>query len=158
MVNLLTIENVTLLIALWGAILATYKVISDYSKNARKIRVRIFYGILTQGNAGLPRTIQITAQNIGNRTVTLTSAGYILPDKKYISIIVPHGSIELPHTLDEGKQCSIWQTQKELAEDLKEHGYSGKIKLTGYYGSAIGKTWKSKPTDFDIEETLALKE
>lgn len=70
----------------------------------------------------------------------------------------PRSNVKFPYTLSEGKECSIWETQKELATDLKNNGYSGKIKLRGYYRSAVGKIFKSKPINFDIEKTLAENE
>ena len=158
MENLLTIENITLFIAIWGAGLSTYKVVSDYSKNARKLQVHIVYGLLTQGNIVGPRTISISAQNTGYRDITLSSMGFILPDKKYILIVEPQSNVRFPYTLSEGKECSVWKTQKELAIELKKNGYSGKIKLRGYYRSAVGKIFNSKATTFDIEKTLAQNE
>jgi hypothetical protein len=49
----------------------------------------------------------------------------------------------------------VRKIQRELAQELTNHGYSGKVKLIGYYRSAIGTIFKSKPMDFDVEATLA---
>ena len=152
--NLITKENITLLIAIWGALLATYKVLSDYLKNVRKLKVQVVYGFITQRRGVGPNVITITAINTGYREITLNSMGFILPDKKIILIIEPQSNVKFPYTLSEGKQCCVWQTQKELAEDLRNNGYSGKIRLRGYYRSATGDTFKSKPIDFDIESAL----
>jgi hypothetical protein len=158
MENLFTIENITLFIAIWGAVLSTYKIASDYSKNARKLRVYLAYGFYARGNIVGPSTISLSAQNTGNRDITLNSMGFILPDKKFIMIVEPQSNVKFPYTLSEGKECSVWRIQKELAIELKNHGYSGKIELRGYYRSAIGKLYESKPIDFDIEMTLAKNE
>lgn len=152
--DLITRENITLLIAIWGALLATYKVISDYLKNVRKLKVEVAYGFITRRRSVGPNTITITAINTGHREITLNSMGFILPDKKFLLMIEAQSDVRFPYTLSEGKQCNVWQTQKELAEDLKNNGYSGKIKLRGYYRSATGDTFKSKPIDFDIELAL----
>src|SRR3990170_8101743 len=103
MENLLTIENITLLIAFWGAILSTVKVVFDYSKSARKLRVYLAYGFFTQGSSVGPRTISISAQNIGHRDITLNSMGFILQDKKCVLIIEPQSNVRFPYTLSEGK-------------------------------------------------------
>lgn len=153
--DFITKENITLLIAIWGALLATYKLLSDYRKSIRKLKVEVSYGFFTLREGGVGSTvITITAINAGYREITLNSMGYILPDKKYVVIIEPQGNVRFPYTLSEGKQCNVWQTQKELAEDLRNNGYSGKIRLRGYYRSATGDTFKSKPIDFDIESAL----
>ena len=153
--DLITKENITLIIAIWGALLATYKVLSDYRKTTRKLKVEVSYGFFTLRDGGVGSTvITITAINTGYREITLNSMGHILPDKKHILIIEPQSTVRFPYTLSEGRQCFVWQTQRELAEDLRNNGYSGKIKLRGYYRSATGDTFKSKPIDFDIESTL----
>jgi sRNA-binding regulator protein Hfq len=156
--NLFTFENITLLIALWGAVLSTAKVLYDYSRNICRLKVYLAYGFLTQGNIVGPDTISISAMNIGYRDVTLNSMGFILPDEKYIMIIEPQSNVKFPYTLSEGKECSVSKMQKQLAKELRKHGYSGKIKLRGYYRSAIGTIFKSKPVDFDIEKALAETE
>lgn len=156
--DLLSLENITLFIALWGALLSTYKVLSDYSKNKRKLKVKIAYGFMVHGTDVGPNTISISAINIGFRDITLNSMGFILPDKKFSTIIEPQSNVKFPYTLSEGTECTVWKTQRQLAVELKENGYSGKIKLRGYYRSATGTTFRSKPIDFDIEYTLAKNE
>ena len=156
--NLFTFESITLLIALWGAVLSTAKVLYDYSRNIRRLKVYLAYGFLTQGNIVGPNIISISVMNVGYRDVTLNSMGFILPDKHYIMIIEPQSNVKFPYTLSEGKECSVWKIQKQLAEELKKHGYVGKIKLIGYYRSAIGTIFKSEPIDFDVEKALAESE
>lgn len=160
MENLFTVTNITLFIALWGAFLSTAKVLFDYSKNIRKLKVQIAYGFLRE-IVGSKMGISIIAMNVGYRDVTLNSVGYILPDKKYL-MSDPQSdvksNVKFPCTLSEEKECTVWETQRQLAIALKENGYSGKIKLRGYYGSAIGTVFKSKPVEFNIEKTLAKTE
>lgn len=156
--DLITKENITLLVAIWAALLATYKVLSDYLRNVRKLKVQVAYGFITRRRGAGPTVITITAINTGYREITLNSMGFILPDKKISLIIEPQSNVKFPYTLSEGKQCYVWQTQKELAEDLRDNGYSGKIRLRGYYRSATGDTFKSKPIDFDTESAMATVE
>lgn len=156
--DLFTIENITLFIALWGAVLSTLKVLSDYLKDVRKLKVYLAYGFLTQGRSIGPATIIINAINTGHRDMTLSSMGFILPDNNFLFIVEPQSNVRFPYTLSEGRQCSVWKTQKELAEELRKNGYSGKIKLRGYYRSETEKTFKSKPIDFAIEEIIAKNE
>jgi len=159
LLDLITKENITLLIALWGALLATYKILSDYRKSIRRLKVEVSYGFFTLREGGVGSTvITITAINTGHREITLNSMGYILPDNKYSVIIEPQSNVRFPYTLSEGKQCNVWRTQRDLAEELKDHGYSGKIRLRGYYRSATGETIKSKAIDFDIESALTTRE
>lgn len=152
------IQNITLLIALWGAILSTYKLLSDRNKTKRTLKVEVSYGFMTLENDVGPNTISLTAINTGYRPITLTSVGYLLPDKKTMFIVEPQSNVKFPYTLLEGNQCSVWKIQKKMALELKENGYSGTIKIRGYYRSAIGNLYKSKPIKFDIEKALTYSE
>jgi len=155
--DLLNKENTTLLLAVWGALLSTYKVVSDYRKNFRRIKVVLSSGFHNQGNNVGPSVITSRAVNMGSREVTLNSMGYILPDGKKAIIIEPQSNVIFPHSLSEGKDCYVWKDQRKWAEELRNHGYSGRIKIRGYYGSNTGEIFKSEPIDFDIESALSSK-
>lgn len=66
MENLFTITNITLFIALWGAILLTIKVLSDYRVNTRKLEVKILNSFISQGNITRPLMLSIDAINSGS--------------------------------------------------------------------------------------------
>jgi len=147
-------ENLTLFIAVWGAGLSTYKAVSDYRKNVRRVKVELSYGFISQANILGPMLIILSAANVGNREVILNSMGYLLPDGKRSVTIEPQSDVRFPYALSEGKKCLVWKEQRRFAEELSKHGYSGKIKIRGYYQSATGEMFKSKPFDFDIESAL----
>jgi len=152
--ELVTIENITLFLALWGAGLSTYKVISDHRKSVRKLKVNITFGFRIKRRSTGPSVVILSAINMRNRDVTLNSMGFILPDKRYLLIVEPQSNVSFPYTLNEGKECSVWQTQKEFAEELETYGFSGKIKLKGYFKSATGKTYESKKISFNTESIM----
>ncbi len=79
--SFLTRQDITLAIALWGAALSTYKLISDYRKNVRNIKVEIGFGFLDLVTGVGPNIITIQAINTGYRNVTLSSVGLIINDK-----------------------------------------------------------------------------
>ena len=150
---------ITLVIASYGAILSTYSVWSKRKEQRREPKVSLRYGVRLNpilGHRSPPRLI-IRAVNSEKETVTLTSMGLILPrrDNNLFSPYVPNSDVSFPHDLLGGKNCDVWFETKELAENLKREGFSGKIKLKGYYGDAIGRMYKSKSINFDIDETHA---
>jgi hypothetical protein len=150
--DLLTRENITLAIALWGAVLATYKVISDYRKNVRNIKVEVSYGFVSMGNRVGPNILNIQAINTGYRDVTLNSVGLILNNKGQLIIMDPQGNVQLPHTLEGGKSCIIYKEQSNLSQQLKKNGLSGEVTIKGFYTSATGKVYKSKSIKFNTEK------
>lgn len=151
-------DIITLLIALYGAILSTYKVVFDYLRESRRLKVEVSYGFLSWGNNVGPEMLVISAINNGFKDITLNSVGFILPDKTRVHITEPQSNVKFPYTISGGNNCIVWKPQKQFAIELKKNGYSGKIRLRGYYQSATGKIYKSKPIDFDIESALAKSE
>lgn len=155
LIELLNKDNIILLLAVWGALLSTYKVVSDYRKNTHRIKVELSYEYHNQGKNVGPSVITSRAVNMGSREVTLNSMGYILPDGKKVVLIEPESNVSFPHSLSEGKDCYFWVEQRKCAEELRKLGYSGKIKIIGFYGSNTGEILKSEPIDFDIKSTLS---
>jgi len=149
-------ENYTLIIAVYGASLATCKFVYDYWKGRREIRVKLNYSrekTMYDDEVG-PEILAISAVNTGYRSVILDGAGYILPDKTCVHFDDPlrlsRMNVKFPKTLSEGQRCNVWIELKDLGQQLRERGLSGKVKLRGYYRSTVGKTYRSKPKEFTI--------
>jgi hypothetical protein len=144
---------ITLIIAVYGALLSTYSVWASKQEKKREIKVQLSYGFHTL--LGEPKPVLvISALNTGHKRVTLNSTGLILPskDKKYLMFLRPDGNVNFPYDLQEGQNCDVWITTEELAQDLKQRGFSGKIGLKGYYRDAIDVEYTSKSLKFDIEK------
>jgi hypothetical protein len=162
------VQVITLFIALWGAGLSTVKVLFDYHTNRRTLKVDIAYGHGTSEKDGnIVKTLSLIAVNNGSRKVVLDSAGYYLPNKKIFDcsadLFLPKkaipsfsgkvsdlaGEVKFPLTLAEAERYQIVKSQKRFALRLQSNGYSGRIKLRGYYRSSTGKVYKSKAVYFD---------
>jgi hypothetical protein len=148
------IQGVTLFIAVWGAFLSTYKILSDRKSSKRNVTVKVTTGIISQGCAPHPFIINISAINMGLRDVTLKSVGFLLPNGKEPIIMAQNTTIRFPYTLPEGNECTVSKFRFKLAKELKQNGFSGKVKLRGYYQGATGEYYKSKPHAFDIDSPL----
>ena len=143
---------ITLLIATYGAVLSTYSAWTARQEHKREIKAQLAYGMVREGYPPTVSTVLIiSALNPGEKTVTLSSTGLILPNKKHLAFLEPR-NLQLPHDLPDGKSCSTYIDTKELAEELRKQGYSGKVKLIGYYGDALGERHKSKSLRFDIDK------
>lgn len=143
-------DSITLFIALWGAILATIKVLYDHQMKSRKIKVKISYGVISFPQ-GVSKVILVEAINNGYVDVTLTSTGVILPNKISAYFLSPLNNVQLPSTLSQGKSYTVWREIGEFSQELRRNGYSGKIKLKGFYRTATGEVFKSKGLSFEIE-------
>ncbi len=146
---------ITLIIAVYGAMLSTYTVWNARQERKREIKVKMTYGFIKSPITGVsPLMLMLTAMNTGRKTVSITNMGFILPnkDREYLILLQPQSNVTFPYDLAEGKSCQVWDTAKELAEDLIREGYSGRISLKGYYKDAIGNEYRSKPMKFSIEK------
>ena len=144
---------ITLIIAIYGAVLSTYSVLISKQQYKREIKVVLSYGFIRNPLSQVsPTMLFIAAHNTGEKTITLTSMGLLLPNKKYLNFLRPDSNVSFPHELLAGKDCNVWVTTKELAEDLKREGLSGKVSLKGFYRDAIGGDYRSKSIKFNIDK------
>lgn len=157
--DLTTISAVVTVVAtIAGGIFGVYKLISEREEKKRQIKVRLSLGVIDENHhLSLIPVLFLEAINPGNRTVTLNIAGCILPkrknkDKENLKIYFPRspGEIEFPYELHEGKNCVVWRELQDFAQGLMKQGYSGKIKIIGFYKDALDAVYKSKPIKFDV--------
>ena len=147
-------DLITALVAVYGAALSTWTHIARHREKQRRIVVTVSVGFLVFERVGPgPTALFITASNPGSRTVSLNSPGILLPNQR--KLVFPFGfasDASFPCDLREGKSCQMWISTEELADDLKNQGFSGKIKLRGYYRDALGALHKSRPYEFEIDK------
>jgi len=95
----------------------------------------------------------VSAANTGGRDVSLSSAGFILPDSRNFMLLETPGLV-LPHRLQEGANCGFWLDPRGVAVNLKQNGLGGKVRIVGYFTDTLGKKYRSEPTEFDIDSNL----
>lgn len=145
-------DIVTALVAVYGAGLATYNLIAHLRGTKARVKVKISQGFVTDplGRPSEPMII-LSALNVGQKAVTLCSQGFLLPNGMKWVFPNPLSNVRFPYELLPGKSCQIWTEAARLARDLNAQGYSGKVKLVGFYRDQIDTTYKSKPYEFDVE-------
>jgi hypothetical protein len=147
---------VTAAVALYGAILSTYNVVSDWKSKKRSVTVKTSRGLLLtpMPEQNPPLMLFLTATNPGFRPVTLTSLGFVFPNKFQGVIPNPFGDARLPHELKEGNHCTFWADPRDLAEKLRRNGFSGQIKLRAFFDDGLGVRHTSKKFRFDVNAEL----
>jgi len=146
----------TLILAAYGAGLATVQAILRIAERRRRVNVTVAWGLGVSG--GMPEgsaLFVVSATNPGVRDVTLSSAGFILPDKRSFLLLQTPG-LALPHRLEEGANCGFWLDPRGVAVNLKYEGLGGKVSVVGYFGDTVGRVYKSEPTEFDIDSNLPV--
>jgi len=72
------------LVALYGAVLSTYTLLSNRSDRRRHVKVDLSMGFLTFPDRLSSHMLLVTASNPGNRPVTVCGVGINLPNKKHL--------------------------------------------------------------------------
>jgi hypothetical protein len=145
-------------VAVYGALLSTWNALSTQWEKRRRLAVKISYGCETYGPQLGPYSIIVTALNKGTPSMTLSGAGIRLPDGRDTAYLGQSGNARFPHELESGKSCLICLPVQSFAQQLKTAGFSGNVRLAGYYRDALDKTYLSKEFDFDVEEGMKFKD
>lgn len=135
---------VTAIVAIYGAVLSTYNLVVTRRDKLRGVTVQLRFGFMPIGPDLGAQMLFIEASNPGHRPVQLTSVGLLLPDRRTIAWMQPQASRPLPAELSEGQSCSAWMPLEEVEQQLRRHGYKGKLKVRGFYDDALGKRHYSR--------------
>ncbi|NIN66193.1 MAG: hypothetical protein GTO63_16165 [Anaerolineae bacterium] len=145
----------TAIVALYGAVLSTCTaVVSGYLAYCRwrekrpDIRVSISMGVRYD-----TEYVFVDASNPGERAVVIRSKGFFLPKRKERFVPRDYGAdfvepCEL--LLEHSRQWRV--AASSLADELRSMGLSGEVQLVGFYEDQVGRTYKSKPFKFDVDE------
>jgi hypothetical protein len=148
----LLIALFSLLVAAYAAILSTVNFIVQRRDKMGRVEVTINAGIvgLAPGVAS-DADLLLEAKNAAHRTVVLTMPGLILPDGREMFFLYPQSHVSFPHEFKPEYACSIWTDMKKLARQLRSEGFSGTIKLIGFYKDAVGRKHKIRPYKLNLD-------
>ena len=98
--------------------------------------------------------LALEGMNIGDRTITLSSWGFELPDNTYLTdpFLAAIFPIKFPHKIQPGENILVGFEYGELAHNLIIGIYSGKICFVGFYRDQIGHKWTVRSEPFDTDE------
>jgi hypothetical protein len=147
-------EAVTAIVAVLGLLLSIYNFYAERKDKKRQVEVRLVVGILgRETGTPTPPSLIIGVTNTGFRTVHITLAGIILPNKERVSLVVgPDAAMSYPQELTEGESRTFLMPLREVSELLRKHGLSGKVKLRGFCTDTLQKEYTSKLLRFNMEE------
>ena len=141
---------VTTAVAGYGAALSTFNAYVAARRLRRQVSVTMSYGFLTNGPSLSDEMLFVSASNPGQRPITLTSVGLLLPDGRRMLLPVPEGTQQLPVQLSEGTNCKHWIGAQDVIRELRRTGFSGTAAVRGFYQDATDVYHNSKPFDIDL--------
>ena len=145
------VVSITALVALYGAVLSTYTLISSRRDKRRRVKVELAEGFLT--TEADPRTTMlfIRISNPGHIPVTLQRPGIQLPNgATWVSRSQPTDA-HFPHELRPGQARAVWTPLAVFANQLKGEGFSGEVNLVGFCRDAMGTIHRGKRWKFDVD-------
>jgi hypothetical protein len=89
--------------------------------------------------------------------VTLDGGGILLPDGGTVVSFAPSGT-RFPKELESGKSYLICMPVQSVGQQMKKAGFSGTVRLAGYFRDALDKTYSSKRFVFDVEKAMNVRD
>jgi hypothetical protein len=128
---------ITIIVALYGAILSTILAIHEFRKGRPRIKVSASHGYLfdSLGKASEP-VILIEAVNVGSGKVALTGAGWLNNDKSKQHFVSPYPPGVIPVDLEERKKCTVAYACRWFREQVSHDKVIGV-----YFQDQTGKKW-----------------
>ncbi len=145
---------ITAAVALYGAVLSTFMLVSNTREKRRHVKVEIKNGFLPRGPELGPPMLLIGLSNPGHRPVTIQYPALRLPTGASMVFLEPQSDVRFPYELAEGKNCTVWAEMSLIAQQLVEQGITGTVGLVAECSDAVGITYKSKAWSFNASEWL----
>jgi len=147
--------DVTLLVAIYGALLSTLLALMQIRKERRQVRVTSNIALGTRFKGDVCEFLAITAVNVGHRPVTLVAAGlYMTKGLQFTQIESKAGPPSLPKKLNDGEQVSIYFDLPEMEKALKQQK-PGVLFTSAFVRDAEGNTYKCGLPDIMKDRKLA---
>lgn len=142
-------ELVVTIVAVLGFGLSLFNLYIERKDKRTNLAVSVSLGVIEDDLAS--PLILIEGANKGRESVTLQSGGVRLPKDMKVYMFNPAYGVTFPCELQRGKNVTIRKNRKEFAQDLLSRGYTGRLKIRGFYTDALGKVHTSKTVKFDVE-------
>jgi len=152
-------EIVIAIVAIYGAVIATYNFVIYRRVTSRGIKVTLEYastcslkGLITSKTYDEQKpNLAVTITNSGTRPITVQLPFFLHPDNKgKLIAFEPVSSIQFPSELTEGDFGMTWWEGNEIANGLRDAGFSGMCNLVACCKDSVDITYRSKPLKFDI--------
>ncbi|HEY1645273.1 MAG TPA: hypothetical protein VGF75_02710 [Candidatus Saccharimonadales bacterium] len=141
-------KNVGLVIGsmgtLWGVVFSVYTVRHQNKKSKPKIKATCSAGANVYGSELSEAMLYVSALNLGDKAINITSVIVELPNKQHLTLIDPRMGSGLPYQLDPEHSARYWFSLKSVAQTLQADGYKGTVAVKGIIRDAIGREYKSK--------------
>jgi hypothetical protein len=148
-------DNLTLVIAVWGAITGTAAVIvtvAAYFRDRGHLKVRVSIGRLTESSGWSEPLLFVETVNAGRRQIEVTGAGLTLesgPDRLFLTGNPTY--YKTPAILAEGETHKTWTALTNVAREVNRLGHG--LPVRAYYRDSLGREY-STPIPSNIKDDI----
>jgi len=139
--------TVTTGIAVYGAIVSTVALVLARRDKTPRLRVSGSFSVNTW-EQGLQLTLK--AANPGEKEVTLSCHGFILPGRKKL-ITSPRDGVSIPVRIPANSSHVTWTPLASVVVQLRRQGYSGYIRVRPFCIDACERMFTGRALPIDIE-------
>jgi hypothetical protein len=147
-----SVDIITALVALYGAVLATITFVHQRRKDRTEVTTTLSIGLEALPSYVSEPQLLLQAANTGFRPVTLGSGFLKLPDNRTLVFPNARSDVRFPHELQPGKSCLTMTDVREVANELRSEGFSGIIEIRAAYRDQTDKEYVSKPFKLNLNE------
>ncbi len=152
-----TTEILTAIVAVYGALLATFTLVVQQREKRRKIKVKLRLGFLGGAQGDTTDIIIMEAANSGLVPVHLSSCCFHLPETKKQLIARFSYDKEMPITLAPGESVQAWMLSEKFVEAVRKEGNQTEVKVAAKFSNKAGGEYSSKPEVLNLEKMLYTK-
>jgi hypothetical protein len=119
--SLTTSDVLTLLIALYGAVLSTVLALKELRKDKRQVKVTCRMALAPSPVGDVWEFISVEAVNTGHRPVEITMAGLLMKNGDlFTQVVSKAGRNPLPKKIEDGERVTVLFDYPELKKALGE--------------------------------------
>lgn len=137
-------DLIAIFIATLSLFVSVYALYLQHNQHNERLKVKGSFGFLaTQGDLS-EGMVLLEASNIGHRSITVSSFGLAMPNKKVMLLPYRQQHVSLPHELLAGKSCTMCMPLIEVARTLAREGVPENAKIIPQFSTQSGKIFNGK--------------
>ena len=151
------VQVVTIIIALYGAILSTLHIVHLFLEKKKNLKVTIMV-VNKRMDIGMIKIpcLSLVCSNIGKQPIKIVNFGIYIPQKKWrLSLpLLDFSEEKLPKKLFFGDNFVIDTPLNKFGEEIKKEGYSDTVKIVGFVIDNAEKRYYSKKYKFHLNRLI----
>jgi len=151
-------EIITAILALYGALLATFTFVVQQLEKRKKVVATLSLGFIARGRSTPIDIVSFEAANAGKVPVHVSSCHLLLPETKEKLVAVFQFDRDFPVTLNPGESVQAWIESEKFIEIVRKTKTVSELLVVAEFSNKGGSTFRSKPQRFNIEEMLFAKQ